>query len=86
MIRRIKKKQQTIFLTGNLIEGPTGRYTAYFDQFPELVAEGENENDAKKNLIAAFQEVLEYKKATSIAIKHSNASHKPVKHFELAIA
>lgn len=80
----VRRKRKITFVTGNLIEGEHGRYSAYFTEFPELIAEGENIKDAKANLIEALQELLEYRRSKNAQIK--KPSDKKINQFELAIA
>ena len=57
-----------IKLTAILIEDPNDKgYTAFFAEFPEIVAEGNTQNEAQLNLIQTMAAVFEYK-------KHENAS------------
>jgi hypothetical protein len=35
-------------------------FTAFFKQFPEIIAEGQNEDDAAKNLMNAVHDVFQY--------------------------
>ena len=49
-------------LTGILVKDPgSGRFTAYFAQFPDVIAEGNNEDEASENLIDTLQVVFDYK-------------------------
>ncbi len=36
-------------------------FTAYFKQFPNIIAEGENEKDVLRNLFDALHDVFKYK-------------------------
>ena len=36
-------------------------YTVYFLEYPEIIAEGDNKEDAVKNLFGTFHDVLENK-------------------------
>ncbi len=87
MLRRIlrRRKAKITSVTGNLVRGDHGRYAAYFDEFPELIAEGENSKEAKENLIEALKELLEYRKAISKKQAESAGKQK-VDHFQLEIA
>lgn len=54
-------------ITGILIQDPDDNgYTAYFAEFPEVVAEGNSEDDAKKNLIEALKIMLEIRRSEMI--------------------
>ena len=50
-------------ITGIMIQDPVDNgYTAYFAELPEVIAEGENVEDAKKNLFNALKIMFEVKK------------------------
>jgi len=50
-------------ITGILIQDRESKgYTAYFAEFPEVIAEGANEKEAQENLFEAFSFMLEVKK------------------------
>ena len=59
-------KQVTINLTGILIgdKGAKG-YTAYFAEFPEAIADGNTEDEARTNLFEAFKILLETRRLES---------------------
>ena len=45
-----------------LVQDPTTKgYTAFFKEFPEIIAEGDTEDHALLNLIHTLQDVFEYK-------------------------
>jgi predicted RNase H-like HicB family nuclease len=53
-------------LTGILVEDENEKgFTAFLAEFPEAVAEGETEDEAKKNLFEALVSYLEHKKEES---------------------
>jgi predicted RNase H-like HicB family nuclease len=55
---------QTISITGVMIEdASTGGFTAYFAEFPEVIAQGSNKEVAKQNLMRALKDMLEFKKS-----------------------
>lgn len=79
------KEKQKISFTGILIKGEDNGYTAYIAEFPEIIAEGETEEDAKYNLFDAFRIMLEFKKESTT--KDNNDSGKSiVRNFELEVA
>lgn len=70
-----------------LTEGNSGRYIASFKEFPQIVAEGENAEEAKTNLSQALREVLEYRRISneligSLSIKNTYLSDSEVKRKE----
>ena len=48
-------------LTVIMVEDPKiGGYTAFFKQFPNIIAEGDNDEDAMNNLMNAIYDVFRY--------------------------
>ena len=45
---------------GILVECLSGRYLAYYDHRSDIMASGENEKDAKKNLKKMYKAVMEF--------------------------
>jgi len=62
--------------------------TAYFDEFPDIIAEGENEEEAKENLLEALSEVLQYRmlKNQEQGGQIETHSQKPIKRFEVSFS
>jgi predicted RNase H-like HicB family nuclease len=56
-----KKQKSELVLNGVLIQNPSGRFTAYFEEFPDIIAEGNDEPEAKKNLVEALIMVAQFK-------------------------
>ena len=52
-------------LHGVVIQSQQSGFTGYFTEFPEAIAEGETEEEVKKNLFEALMEVLSYKREQS---------------------
>lgn len=51
-------------ITSILIQDPDDNgFTSYFAEFPEVIAEGDTEDEAKKNLIEALIVMLEIKRS-----------------------
>ena len=77
-------------MTGNVVKDPEGGYAAFFDEFPEIIAEGASVKEAKENLIEALREVLHYRKLSTNsknqAPRTPREAPSEVKHFELQIA
>ncbi len=60
----INQGEQTISITGVMIQDPvTDGITAYFAEFPEVIAQGVNKVEAKNNLMEALKLMLEFKKS-----------------------
>ena len=60
-------------------------YTAYFAQFPEVIAEGDDEMQAEKNLFRVLKEVFEYQKTQEIESMHG-VGEVTTKSFNLEVA
>jgi len=58
----MKTNKSFIFsLTIIMVQDPdSGGYTAYFKQFPDIIAEGDTEEDAELNLLNAVHDVFQY--------------------------
>jgi len=70
-------------ITGILIQDPhDGGYTAYFAEFPEIIAEGDDEEMATANLWNAFSILLSAKKQEMQKETHFNKESK-IKSFSL---
>jgi len=49
-------------LTIIMVKDPnTGGFTAFFKQFPEIIAEGDSDKDVIKNLMNAVHDVFQFK-------------------------
>lgn len=77
-----------LVLSGVLILNPSGRYTAYFEEFPDIVAEGDNETQAKDSLIETLLLVAQYKvkqrvnaSTCHVATELCESEPRTVKHF-----
>ncbi|MDI9312661.1 MAG: hypothetical protein QM541_16085 [Flavobacterium sp.] len=69
-------------LTGIFVQDPHDKgFTAFFTQLPNIIAEGDNEEDATKNLIQTVQTVFEHQKKNN-----SPQSNVITKQFNLSIA
>jgi predicted RNase H-like HicB family nuclease len=54
-------KSKMFSLVAILVEDPTlGGYTAFFKQFPNIISEGETEDEAIQNLLNAIHDVFSY--------------------------
>jgi len=54
--------QTVLSITGVMMKDQKSNgYTAYFAEFPEVVAQGENFDDAKINLVDAFKSMIAFK-------------------------
>ena len=69
-----KKKTPELVLSGVLIQNPSGRITAYFEEFPDVIAEGDNEHEAKKNLVEALIMVAQFKVKQRLAKMESSGA------------
>jgi len=73
---------QNFQLTGIFVQDPIDKgFTAFFAQLPNIIAEGDTEEEATKNLIQTVQTVFEH--------QQNNGFHQPnvrTKQFNLSIA
>jgi predicted RNase H-like HicB family nuclease len=54
-------KSKMFSLDAILVEDPTlGGFTAFFKQFPNIISEGETEEEAIQNLLNAIHDVFNY--------------------------
>lgn len=70
-------------LNAVFVEAQEGGYTGYFVEFPEAIAEGENQAEVETNLVEALKMVLEYKKEAN---ENAYFEGKTTKKFNLEIA
>lgn len=79
-------QQEVPELTGILIQDPKDSgFTAYFAEFPEVIAEGTTEKEAKNNLITALKTVLEIKRSEMTA-DNDGHNHGKVSSFAYPLA
>lgn len=79
------KQKQKLSFTGVLIQDEDKGYTAYIAEFPEIIAEGDNEEEAKDNLFDAFRLMLDFKKE-NMSINNDISSTSIIKNFDLEVA
>jgi len=71
-------------ITGILIQDPKDKgYTAYFAEFPEVIAEGNTADEAKKNLWSALSIMLEVRKQDMKNEEHYDKQTSIIESFEL---
>jgi len=58
MVKSKGQKKQSY--PGILVECKSGRYLAYYEHRSDIMASGENESDAKKNLKKMYKAVMKY--------------------------
>lgn len=77
-----------IELTGVFVQDAKGEgYTAFFAQLPNIIAEGDTEEDAAQNLINAVKAVFEHQKNEEIQQPNNcSGSMVKTKPFNLAFA
>lgn len=75
------KQGFTLSFDAILVQDRNSGFTAYFKQFPNIVAEGDTENDALTNLMNALHDVFQYKsksESTPKQIDHLRVVEKSV--------
>ncbi len=61
-MKQEKESKKVIDITAILIQDTLSKgYTAYFAEFPEAIAQGETVEEAKLNLLDAFQSIMEFR-------------------------
>ena len=68
--RYLRKKYDLI--PGTLVKCASGRYIAYYEHRTDIIANGENETDAKKNLKEMYMVVIEHEESESGGIPTLN--------------
>jgi predicted RNase H-like HicB family nuclease len=78
-------KNESVFnisLTAIMVEDPNiGGYTAFFKQFPDIITEGETQDEAMNNLMYALHDVLLHKskiKSDDYDIERYHVIEKPL--------
>lgn len=54
-------------LNGIIIPTESGRYTAFFQEIPNVFAEGDSEKEVKENLIKALELTFEYRRRKALS-------------------
>jgi predicted RNase H-like HicB family nuclease len=78
-MRNSIKNKKTSVVPGTIIECNSGRFVAYYEHRTDIIASGENERQAKKNLKEMYASVIEYEeeseKKTSIVLPDNFKTH-----------
>jgi predicted RNase H-like HicB family nuclease len=56
----ISKNKNTVLVNGIVVECKSGRYLAYYEHRTDIIANGENEAEVKKNLKEMYEAILKY--------------------------
>jgi len=67
-----------------LVQDEKEGFTAFFAQFPEVIAEGRTEQEAQFNLINALQVVLDYEASTTLIPPPNGSIQERDVNFEIA--
>ena len=86
MFSFLSPKKKIKFLHGNLVESEPGRFVAFFDEFPEIIAQGTTKDEAKERLLRGLLSILERKRNQSEGMPQVNSNKTKVTHFELSAA
>lgn len=54
------KKSKSELIPGTVIECKSGRFLAFYEHRTDIIANGENERDAKKNLKKMYETIKKY--------------------------
>ena len=58
----IFNKSKGKLMPGTIVECKSGRYIAYYEHRTDIVANGDNEKDARKNLKKMYKIVIDFEK------------------------
>jgi predicted RNase H-like HicB family nuclease len=61
------KKTKSELIPGTVIECKSGRFLAFYEHRTDIIANGENERDARKNLRELYQMTLELEEQEGVA-------------------
>ena len=60
MANRAKKTKSITSIPGTIIECKSGSFVAYYEHRTDIIANGENEREVKKNLKEMYESVIKY--------------------------
>ncbi len=60
MANRSKKTKKKLSVPGTIIECKSGRFVAYYEHRTDIIANGENEREVKKNLKEMYEAIISY--------------------------
>lgn len=56
-------KKERFEVPGTIVKCQSGRYLAYYEHRTDIIANGENETDAKKNLKKLYESVIKHEQS-----------------------
>lgn len=77
--------KKSLNLNAILVQDKSGGYTSFFAQFPNIIAEGDTEDQAIENLFNLVQDVFEHQQKEEMQMANGNESIK-TRSFNLAMA
>jgi predicted RNase H-like HicB family nuclease len=78
-LKRLVSKRSTVTLNTVVISAESGGFTGFFEEFPEIIAEGETIKEVRSNLFKTLEIVLDHKRTKSNA--NQPIVNRPKKHF-----
>ncbi|HMO32344.1 MAG TPA: hypothetical protein PKD90_05710 [Phnomibacter sp.] len=80
--------QMNLELTGIFVQDPQSKgYTAFFAQLPNIIAEGDNEEDALNNLVDTVREVFQHlSESETTTLGHTPTNQFKTKQFNFTMA
>jgi predicted RNase H-like HicB family nuclease len=66
LLGRKRQPRDHFGLNSVIFTTQSGRYTGFFEEFPEIIAEGETEIEVRKNLFKTLEIVLEHKRQKAL--------------------
>jgi len=67
--------KKSLNLNAILVQDKSGGYTSFFAQFPNIIAEGDNEDQAIENLFNLVQDVFEHQQKEEMATASINGTN-----------
>jgi predicted RNase H-like HicB family nuclease len=80
-MKKTNEKKKKELVPGTIIQCESGRYLAYYEHRTDIVANGENEKDAKKNLKKMYEIIKKHEDEELEKTAIKLPSNFQVKHF-----
>ena len=75
MASKQPKSKKAALVPGTIIECKSGRFIAYYEHRTDIIANGENEKDAKKNLKKLYEAVMKHEVPKGTDTKSHSSPH-----------
>lgn len=77
-VRRVFRKTKNELVPGTLIKCKSGRYIAFYEHRTDIIANGENAVDARKNLRELYEMVIEQEKEEGVIHEDDDKLELPI--------